>query len=177
MPLSKQVPLGPGHIVLDGDPAPQNGHSCPPVFGPCLLWPNGLMDQDATCYTELGLGPVHIALDGYLAPPKGHSSPTIFGPCLWPNGWMDQDATCYGGGPSSAQVTLCEMGTHVSPCERDTADPHFLSMSIVVKVKRSITHLSYTAELLLMNCSVNSILLHVGEILCRMHVVLDFCSH
>jgi len=42
MPLGMEVGLSPGHIVLDGDPAPpsQKGHSSPPsLFGPCLLWP------------------------------------------------------------------------------------------------------------------------------------------
>jgi len=39
MPLGREVDLGPGHIVLDGDPAPlRKGHSSPPLFGPCLLW-------------------------------------------------------------------------------------------------------------------------------------------
>jgi len=35
-----------GHIVLDGDPAPPHkGTQQPfPLFGPCLLWPNGWMD-------------------------------------------------------------------------------------------------------------------------------------
>jgi len=49
MKLGMEVGLGPGHIVLDGDPAPppSKGHS-PQCFGPCLLWPNGWMDQDAT---------------------------------------------------------------------------------------------------------------------------------
>jgi len=44
-----QVGLGPGHIVLDGDPAtlPKKGAE-PQIFGPCLLWPNGWMDQDGT---------------------------------------------------------------------------------------------------------------------------------
>jgi len=44
-----QVGLGPGHIVLDGDPAPllKKGRS-PPIFSPCLVWPNGCMDQDGT---------------------------------------------------------------------------------------------------------------------------------
>jgi len=44
-----QVGLGPGHIVLDGDPAPppEKGGE-PPIFGPYLLWPNDWMDQDAT---------------------------------------------------------------------------------------------------------------------------------
>ena len=30
-------------------PSPKSGHR-PQIFGPCLLWPNDRMDQDATCY-------------------------------------------------------------------------------------------------------------------------------
>ena len=45
MKLGKQVGLGPGHIVLDADPAhPKRGTALPPIFGPCPLWPNGWMD-------------------------------------------------------------------------------------------------------------------------------------
>jgi len=46
MKLGMEVGLGPGHIVLDGDPAPPppKGHS-PPIFGPYLLRPNDCMDQ------------------------------------------------------------------------------------------------------------------------------------
>ena len=46
MPLGTEIGLGPGHIMLDGDPAPLpprrdgKGHSSPSLFGPCLLWPN-----------------------------------------------------------------------------------------------------------------------------------------
>jgi len=47
VPLGVEVGLSPGHIVLDGNPAPQMG-TAPATFGPCLLWPNGWMDQDAT---------------------------------------------------------------------------------------------------------------------------------
>jgi len=50
MPVGMEVGLGPGHIVLDGDPAllsPQK-EAQPPIFGPCLLWQNGWMDQNAT---------------------------------------------------------------------------------------------------------------------------------
>ena len=43
-----QVDLGPGHILLDGEPAPLKNVAQPPILGPCLLWPNGWMDQDAT---------------------------------------------------------------------------------------------------------------------------------
>jgi len=42
--------LGQVHIVLDGDPASPPQKSTAPIFGPCLLWPNGWMDQDATWY-------------------------------------------------------------------------------------------------------------------------------
>jgi len=42
-----EVGLGPGHIVLGGDPAPltKKGAQPPPIFGPCLLWPNGRPSQ------------------------------------------------------------------------------------------------------------------------------------
>jgi len=52
MSLGMEVGLGPGDMVLDGNPAPQKrGHSSPPpLFGQCLLWPNSWMDQDATLY-------------------------------------------------------------------------------------------------------------------------------
>jgi len=45
MKLGTEVGLG--HIVLDGDPAPPKCAQ-PPIFGPCLLWPNGWIDQDTT---------------------------------------------------------------------------------------------------------------------------------
>jgi len=50
MKLDVQVGLGPGHIVLDGDPVlpPPKGHS--PHYGAYLLRPNGCMDQDVTWY-------------------------------------------------------------------------------------------------------------------------------
>jgi len=52
MRLGMEVGLGPGDFVFDGDPtpSPEKRHSPHPIFGPCLLWPNGWMDQDATWY-------------------------------------------------------------------------------------------------------------------------------
>jgi len=42
MPVGTEVGLGPDDIVLDGDPALlRKGAEQPPLFGPCLLWPNG----------------------------------------------------------------------------------------------------------------------------------------
>ena len=49
MALGVEVGLGPGHIMLDGDPAPAPRKGIePPIFGPSLLWLNGWMHQDAT---------------------------------------------------------------------------------------------------------------------------------
>ena len=82
MPLGREVGLGPGDIVIDGDPAPhpEKGHSTPPFFSPCLLWPNGWMDQDATGYEGRPRPRPHCLRWGPSSPPKtGHSHP-IFWP-------------------------------------------------------------------------------------------------
>jgi len=54
MPLGTGVSLGPGHIVLDGDPPIPKGHGHTPEFSVCygqtVGWPNGFMGQDATWY-------------------------------------------------------------------------------------------------------------------------------
>ena len=67
MPLGTEIGLGPGDIVLDGNPAPVKGAQRSPIFGPCLLYPNCWVDQDATWY-EVGLGPGHIVLGGDPSP-------------------------------------------------------------------------------------------------------------
>jgi len=41
MPLGTEV----GHIVLDEDTAPPKKRHNIPIFGPCLLWPNGRPSQ------------------------------------------------------------------------------------------------------------------------------------
>ena len=79
MPLGVEVGLSPDHFVLDGVQAlsPKRG-GAPPIFGSCLLLPNGFMDQDATWY-EVGLGPDDIVLDGDPAPLyKREQPPTQF---------------------------------------------------------------------------------------------------
>jgi len=77
MKIGTRVGLVPGHIVLDGDPAPlpKKGRSpLPPIFGPSLLWSNGWMDQDGTWH-GVCLSQGDFELDGEPAP-------VIFGPCL-----------------------------------------------------------------------------------------------
>ena len=90
MPLSTEVGPGPGHIVLDGNPAPHgNGTSAPQppntvrglrthtrsVCNVGVLWPNGSIDQDATWYRGiLGSGSPHCVRWGpSTTSPKGHS--------------------------------------------------------------------------------------------------------
>jgi len=77
MKLGVQVGLSPGHIVLDGDPAPPppKGHS-PPIFGPYPLRPNGCMDQDVT-WCEARPRPRRLCVRWGPRPP-----PRIFSPCL-----------------------------------------------------------------------------------------------
>jgi len=52
MPLGTDVGLGLRDIVFDVDPAtPRKGaHPPHPIFGSCLSWPNGWMDEDAVWY-------------------------------------------------------------------------------------------------------------------------------
>jgi len=59
-----EVDLGPGHIVLDGDPAPspRKGLSSPPLFGPCLLWPRSPMSATDELLLKLTVGLVSCFL-------------------------------------------------------------------------------------------------------------------
>jgi len=69
------------------------------LFGPCLLWPNGWMDQDATRYGGRPWPRPHSVRWGCTSlPQKGHSSPPLFGPyLLWPNTRLSQLllSTCF----------------------------------------------------------------------------------
>jgi len=60
MALDMEVGFGPGHIVLDGDPAPlpQKGGRAPPNFRP------------------ISIVPKRLYVSGY--PRKGHSTPPFF---------------------------------------------------------------------------------------------------
>ena len=92
--------------LFDRDPAPPQklrGQS-PPIFGPCLLQPNGCMDQDVTLYGGRPRPRQHcVRREPSSSSPKGAEAPPQFlGPCLlWPHGWMDEDDTWHGGWPSS----------------------------------------------------------------------------
>ena len=70
MPLGMEVGLAHAPSCSMGTqlpPTEKGGTALHPIFGPCLLWPNGWMDEDAT--TEVDLSSGHIVLDGDPAPP------------------------------------------------------------------------------------------------------------
>ena len=67
-----------------GSQLPLNG-ARPPVFGSCVLWPNGWMDEDATWYGSRPRPRPHCIRRGSSCPRKGHSSFPLFCLCvLWP---------------------------------------------------------------------------------------------
>jgi len=99
MPLAREVGLGPGDIMLDGDPVPpaQKGSTAAPYFSARVCCDQMARWIKMLLGMEVGLSPGHIVIGGDPPPPpkKGHKAP-IFGPCLlWSNGFMDQHATWY----------------------------------------------------------------------------------
>jgi len=76
MPLDSEVDLVTGDM-LDGDPAPPTlKDTAPPlIFSPCLLWPDGWMDQNATWYGGRPRPRPHCVRWGPSLPPKGAQQP------------------------------------------------------------------------------------------------------
>jgi len=91
-------------------PSPKRGGASQ-IFGPCLLWPNGRMDQDATWH-EGRPQPKRLSVKWGPSTPTPHKGVRgapcpIFGPfLLWPNGWMHQDANWHGGTPQPRDFVL-----------------------------------------------------------------------
>jgi len=77
MKLGKQVGLGPGQIVLDGDPAPpQKGYS--PQFSAHVYCGQTARWINMPLGTEVGLGPGDFVLHGYPgSTPKGGTAPNF----------------------------------------------------------------------------------------------------
>ena len=73
-----------------GTQLPRGPH---PIFSPCLLWPNGWMDQDATWYGSWSRPRPHCVRRGLSSPrERGTAALPLVGPCqLWP--WSPISAT------------------------------------------------------------------------------------
>jgi len=83
MPLGMEVGVGhsaQGDYVIwepSSPPLRKRGHSLPLIFSPCLLWPNGWMDQDATWYGCRPPPRRHCAKRGPSSPsPEGAQPPS-----------------------------------------------------------------------------------------------------
>jgi len=131
MPLGTEVDLGPGVIVLDGNPTrPQRGGTAPPILAH-VLWPNGCMDQGATwCWGSHRPQATLCYMRTQLLLKRG-TPPPVFGPCLLCQraGWMKI--------PFGMEVGLSPgdivLNGDSAPLERGTAPPTFRPMSIVAK--------------------------------------------
>jgi len=94
MPLGMKVGLGPGDIVLDGNPtsSPQKEHNSQFLALVCCGQTAGWIKMPLSRPTGVGLGQGNIVLNakwGPSFPPTERDTavPPLFGPCLlWPNG-------------------------------------------------------------------------------------------
>jgi len=142
MPLGKEVGLGPGDIVLDGDPAPHSrkGEQQPALlFGRCLLLPNRFMHQDTSWYRGRPRPRRHCVRWGPSFPTERGTAAPTFGACLlWSNGRSSQQllsscAACdyvgivYSGailGPAVAYICggfLLQLYTHFDTIDTSTS--------------------------------------------------------
>jgi len=83
MPLGMKVGLYPGDFVLGEEldhPPQKGGGALPQIFGPCLLWPNGWMDQDGTWHEGRPQPRRLYVTWGPIPPPQkwGRSSPNFW---------------------------------------------------------------------------------------------------
>jgi len=144
MKLDKEVGVGPGQIVLDGNPAPppKRGTAPPPIFGPCLLWPNGWLDQNTTWYEGRRRPRRHCVRWGPECPlQKGHRPQLSADVCCGQTaGWIKMPRGMEEG-IGSGHIVLD--GDPAPP--KTGTDPKFPPMSILAK--RS--PISSTAEHLL----------------------------
>jgi len=101
MPLGTEVGLGLRGIVFDVETQllpEKRAHPIHPIFGPCLLFPNGWMGEDAAWYGSRPRPRPHCTRRGPSSRERAQQPPPLFGPCLqWPG----------HGRPSQLQLSSC----------------------------------------------------------------------
>ena len=139
MPLGREVGLSPSYIVLDRDsaPSPKRGAE-PPIFDPCLLWPDGCMDQDATWHGSRSRSRLHCVSWGPSSPPRKGTAPQFSAHiyCGQTAGWMKI--------PLGTEVDLSPRhivldGNPAPPAKGAQQPPSFRPISIVA----TVAHFSY----------------------------------
>jgi len=135
MKFDMQAGPGPGHIVLDGDPAPlpHRGQSPPQCSahiccGQMAAWIKMVLGM------EVGLSPGDFVLDGDPAlPKKAVEPPPQFSAHFYcgETAWMHQDATWNGGRPQPRG--LCVPRGPSPPPQKGDGTLSFWPMSIAAK--------------------------------------------
>jgi len=129
--------LGPGHIVLNGDPSSPEVVTASSQFSSHVYCGKTAGWIKLPLGTLIGLRPGQIVLDGDpaptppfpLPPKRGTQRPMLGRSLLWPNGSVNQDAGGYGGRPrprpQCVRPSLPESGT--------APRPQFSALSVVAK--------------------------------------------
>jgi len=122
----------------------------PPIFGPCLLSPDGCMYQNATWYGCRPHPRRHCVRWGCNPPPKRGIAPSFWSCLLWPNGWMDEDATWYGSRPwprphcvrrwPSSPAKGAQQPSPLVPCLLWLWSPISATAELLLKVTCSYVH-------------------------------------
>jgi len=137
MPLGMQVGLGPGHIVLDWDPAPLPKRGAqPPIFSLCLLGPNSCMHQDTTWYGGRPQPKRHCVRWGSSSPSAKGAQFSAHLYCGQTAGWIK---TPLGTEEHLGPGHIVLDGTQLPPRKGHSSFPSFRPMSIVA----TMAHLTY----------------------------------
>ena len=138
IPLGMEVGLGPGHIVLDGDPAPLPQKGAHPQFSADVYCGQTAGWIKMPLGMEVGFSSGHIVLDGDPAPIlKRDTAPHFlaFVYCRWMAGWIKM--------PLGAKVGL---GPGHIVLHGNLASPHkghSPQFSAHVYCGHAVAHLSY----------------------------------
>jgi len=99
MPLGTQVGLGLRDTVFDVDPATprKRAHPPHPIFGPCLLWPNGWINEDAAWYGSTPRPRLHSTRRGPISRERGTAAP-----------FFSAHVYCGHGRPSQLLLSSCK---------------------------------------------------------------------
>jgi len=97
MPLGMAVVLDSGDFVFDADPVtPKKAHPRHPIFGLCLLWPNGWIGEDASWYGSRPRPRPHCIRRCFSSRERGTAAP-LFSAHVY----------CGHGRPSELMLSSC----------------------------------------------------------------------
>ena len=132
MPLGTEVDLGIRDIVFDVDPATprKRAHPPHPIFGRCLLWPNGWMDEDAAWYGRRPRPRPHCSRPGPSSRERGTAAP-LFSAHVY----------CGHGRPSQLLLSSCSNFHLIWCADRPRPDMRTSMISTQSKVKIKVTQL------------------------------------